>query len=183
MNGMRLFIGLLVLIMLMLVGGIAWTLWNRSQVPPVSQPPVEFPQPGTATTSTTSQVETGTNLTLSLSDGTTKVVPNFTRSAETKADPQNPGFFLIGEGTAATPHPSYQITYIASTDFFNVSLFAEPLKGARESAERELVATLGLDTVAMCALRYSVATPAFVNESYAGIDLRFSFCPDATMLP
>lgn len=175
---MRIIIVGIVLIILLL-GGIAFTLLRDTETP---QGPsgTSFPSSGERPAQG-SNVD-GAEITLRLQNGTTIEVSNFTKDADTKADPQNPGFYLVGQGTGATRDASFAITYIADTDFFNVSLMQTPIKDARRRAEVYLMSTLGLKEDEMCALRYSVAAPAFVDEAYSGTDLRFSFCADAVPL-
>jgi hypothetical protein len=166
-------------LVLVLVGGIVFTLFRSA---PDAEGPLgpSFPQSGERP-ETPGPDTSGEEITLVLQDGSTVEVSNFTQEASTKADPQNPGFYLVGQGSG-TRDASFDITYMAATDFFNVSLMQAPLRDARRRAEIYLMSTLGLDEKDMCALRYNVATPAFVDESYAGTDLRFSFCSDAVQL-
>jgi len=179
MNSTRLII-VGIVVVLLLVGGIAYTLLKSGAEPADPSGPSfpnsgELPEnPGSATDSE--------EITLVLQGGKTVTVSNFTKEPETKVDAQNAGFYLIGQGSSAVRDTSFDITYIAATDFFNISLMQTPIKDARLRAEQYLITTLGLDTDEMCQLRYSVATPSFVSEAYAGTDLRFSFCEDAIAL-
>lgn len=178
MNSSRIIIVGVVLVLLLL-GGIAFTLLRDTETP---QGPLgtSFPNSGERPTQETDV--SGAEITLRLQNGKTVEVSNFTKDADTKADPQNPGFYLVGQGSGAVRDTSFDITYIAQTGFFNVSLMQAPIKDVRRRAEAYLMSTLGLSEDEMCALRYSVATPAFVDESYSGTDLRFSFCTDAVPL-
>lgn len=179
MNSTRfIFIGVVVVVLLL--GGIMFTLLRGEADPAVPTGPA-FPNPGTRGEDPVPTPQ-GEELTLTLQGGKTVVVPNFTQAQDTKVDSQNPGFYLVGQGPSAIRDASFDITYIAATDFFNISLMQMPIRDARLRAEKYLMGTLGLDADAMCQLRYSVATPAFVDESYTGTDLRFSFCADAVAL-
>jgi hypothetical protein len=177
MNSTRLII-IGIVIVCVLAGGIGYTLLRGTPEPGTNGS--SFPQSGEHP-ATPPDTE-GAEITLALQDGGEVEVTNFTQDPATKEDPQNPDFYLIGQGAAATRDPSFDITYIAATDFFNISLMQTPLKDARRRAEAYLMTTLGLDEDDMCSLRYSVATPAFVDEAHSGTDLRFSFCPDAMPL-
>lgn len=179
MNSTR-FIVIGIVIILLLIGGIGYTLF-KSDPEPIEPGGPSFPEPGTMHSDPGASVD-GEDIALVLQGGKTITVSNFTKDPGTKADPQNTGFYLVGQGSSTTRDPSFDITYIAATDFFNISLMQAPLKDARVRAEQYLRATLGLDTDELCQLRYSVATPAFVDEAYAGTDLRFSFCEDAVPL-
>jgi hypothetical protein len=128
-------------------------------------------------------IKQGENVTVYGEGGESFSVRNFAHDGSTKEDPLNDGYYLIGQGDSVVRDFSFDITYIAQTSFFNVSLMQEPLGAARAKAEAYLAATLGLSNEDLCKLRYSVATPSFVSETYAGQDLRFSFCSDATPLP
>jgi hypothetical protein len=108
----------------------------------------------------------------------------------TYQDPFTPDHYYLGnhiqigttpDSTAGKNLP-YIIEYIKSTQFFNIALLKEPLGASRLEAERYLLTHLGISKVDACKLKYSVAVPHWVNEQYAGIDLRFSFCPRATQL-
>lgn len=169
-----------IVVVLLLLGGTVYILL-RTGPEPVGPTGPSFPEPGTLPPNPGPATD-GEDLALVLQGGRTVIVSNFTKNPDTKADPQNAGFYLIGQGSSTTRDPSFDITYIATTDFFNIALTQTPLKDARLRAEQYLRATLGLGAEDMCQLRYSVATPAFVSEAYAGTDLRFSFCEDAVAL-
>lgn len=82
----------------------------------------------------------------------------------------------------ATPTTAYQITYIETTNFFNISLDKKPLGKVRQDAEQFLIRTLGVTPNQLCRLNYTLSTYNRVDQTYAGVDLRFSFCPGATPL-
>lgn len=178
MNSTRIIIVGIVLVLL-LAGGIAFTLLRDTPTP---QGPSGTSFPNSGERPAQGSNVSGAEITLLLQNGSTVEVSNFTKDTDTKADPQNPGFYLVGQGSGAARDASFDITYIADTDFFNVSLMQAPIKDARRRAEIYLMSTLGLNEEEVCALRYSVAVPAFVDESYSGTDLRFSFCTDAVPL-
>jgi hypothetical protein len=106
-------------------------------------------------------------------------------------DPLNPGYYYLGYHTnqgsstdpTATTTPPYIIEYIASTHYFNIALLQEPIGMTREAMQRYLMAHLGMSQDQMCKLDYMVSVPAAVNEHFSGMNVGFSFCPKATILP
>lgn len=126
---------------------------------------------------------------LSAASGGTVNVRNFQMDPGTVEDPQNAGHFYLGYhtmtgvATPATKNPSYTIDFMSQTQFFNITLLKLPLGAARKEAEEFLKARLGIPESELCALKYSVAVPAFVNEDASGTNLKFSFCPGAVQLP
>ena len=108
----------------------------------------------------------------------------------TMKDPINAGYYYLGyhvnEGVpdpTATDNPPYVITYISTTHYFNISLFQEPIGPVREEAQQYLLAHLNIGEQQMCQLNYMVSVPDRVNSQFSGINLGFSFCPGATLLP
>ena len=77
----------------------------------------------------------------------------------------------------------YLITYVGDSGYFIVSLLQEPIGAARKAAEADLMNQLGVSQDAMCNLNYMVAVPWSVNQVYSGMNLGFSFCPGAVVLP
>jgi len=116
---------------------------------------------------------------------------SFLNDPETVKDPQNSGYYYLGyhatrEGfpdPAATDHPPYLISYIASTQYFNVTILQEPLKAVREQAEAYLKQKTGLSNDEMCGLHYGVYVINDANSAYAGRNLGFSFCQGAVQFP
>lgn len=111
---------------------------------------------------------------------------NFLNDEDTREDPVNPGYFYAGYqtyGNTATQNPPYLVEYIAATQYFNITITQEPISTNRVVAERYLEQKLNLSQGQMCKLDYAVYVPVGVNVSFAGTDLRFSFCPDAVALP
>ena len=101
------------------------------------------------------------------------------------ADVNNPGSFYLGNTFQdhETSSPlNYVVTYTQDTQFFNVVLLKEPLRGARLAAELYLRGLLGISEDEMCALKYSLSVPQYVSQQYSGNDLKFSFCPGSTAL-
>ena len=109
------------------------------------------------------------------------------KDPDTKADPNNPGHYFVGNYIDSTidapPTVPYAIEYIAASDYFSVALLKEPLSSSRATAEQYLMQRLGVTQDDMCRLKYMVSAPAWVNTTYASTNFGFSFCPGATVLP
>jgi hypothetical protein len=128
---------------------------------------------GTSTSgqSTTSPVSQGINLT------------NIIHNPGVSSDVNNPGYYFMGNTPTSTisgAEPTYVIVFQAKTHYFNISLLKEPIKDARLEAENYFKNMLGLTNDQMCALSYSVGVPQDVSDTYAGHDLKFSFCAGST---
>lgn len=137
-----------------------------------------------------SQVGSGNTFSLLTANGKTILVKDFTKDSAFVKDPVNPGYFYLGyhynEGVpdpTASNNPPYVIEYIASAQYFTISLLQEPIKQTRIDAEKYLMKQLNIPQSQMCLLKYMVAVPARVNSTYAGTDLRFDFCDGETPLP
>ncbi len=120
-------------------------------------------------------------------------VTDFLHNGITGSDPQNqdmyylagaPGYCLT-DGTC--PHGAktndFNITYDAAHQFFTIALLSEPLGKARTGAEQFLLNALGISETKLCTLNYYLGTVSALNDRYAGKNLGFSFCPNATVLP
>jgi hypothetical protein len=109
-------------------------------------------------------------------------VRNFFVDPLTTADPVNDGHYQLG--TYIDPSLSteadvpYYIEYIASTQYFIISLRREPVAAARLEAEQFLLKHLGISEQDLCGLNYMVSVPARISVLNAGQNLGFSFCPD-----
>jgi hypothetical protein len=132
-------------------------------------------------------------LVVATSDKGTVITRDFIHNGETVTDTVNPGTYqlagsleyCLADGTcpsgAATS--DFSISYNSKTQFFNVALVNEPLGPVRAAAEKFLTSRLGVSSAQMCRLQYFVGTPNYVNSSYSGKNLGFSFCPGAVPLP
>jgi hypothetical protein len=113
-------------------------------------------------------------------------VRNFFTDQLTRTDPVNEGHYQLGTYIDPySPLPSdepYYIEYIASTEYFNISLLAVPIAGSRREAEQFLLNHLDISEDQLCNINYRVTVPARVNLLYAGQSLGFSFCPNAVAL-
>lgn len=130
-------------------------------------------------------------ITVKTSDGGTIQTKDFLHNGVTIPDWTNRGYWLLAgkfpncapkQKCIATPTTDYQISYIETTNFFNISLDKKPLGKVRRDAEQFLIRTLGVTPNQLCRLNYSLSTYNRVDQTYAGVDLRFSFCPGATPL-
>ncbi len=141
---------------------------------------VEFPTAGSvAPTAPGVSPSAGTGISITAADGSVIRTNDFINDPRTVKDPVNAGYYNLGATTSA----SYLITYIASTQYFNVELLQEPIGTARALAEQYLEQLLGISTDDLCRINYTVSVPTNINAFYSSRDLGFSFCPGATQLP
>jgi hypothetical protein len=108
-------------------------------------------------------------------------VRNFLSDADVSADLTNPGYYRLGPPTAADSR--FEITYIAQTSFFIVTLLQPPFGEARAAAEKALMERLGIDRETLCTLRYSVGVPGYIDQVASGTDYGFGVCADGLPLP
>lgn len=181
-------IGIVAVLVLLL--GVAVAAFYLMQTTPAPEAPeVTFPDadPNEIDGEPVGTVEVPTR------EGELVEIRDFTKSATTVEDSQNPGvYYLAGspdycyeEGMCpeAAEVAGVNIIYNVNYGAFTVALLEEPLSEARVRAERFLLTTLALTEPELCTLNYYVGTDDDVNESYAGMNLGFSFCPGATVLP
>lgn len=186
--GVMIFAGLIVL--------AYWLTNPKSQAPATNSQNGQNTLPVANSVGNTTAVDTSTNLTsgtiLSLPavDGGTIQVNNFINDPTTAKDPINQGYYYLGyhvnEGISdptATDNPPYIIEYISTTQYFNIALLQEPIGQVREEMQQYLMAHLGISQDQMCRLNYMVSVPERINSQFAGKNLGFSFCPGATVLP
>lgn len=111
---------------------------------------------------------------------------DFLSDTTTTADPYNQGYYDLGGSMTSgvgSSSPAFAITYISSTQYFNIALLREPIATARADAEQFLLQDLGITKEQACALKYMVSVPYWVNQKFTGRNLGFSFCPGAVILP
>jgi hypothetical protein len=143
---------------------------------PVKPKPAVKPKPNAVATTTVS---------VTLLGGQTVVIPDFTKTPQPEGDTHVPEQgYLIAENRDT----GYEITYFSSTDaqspYILVSLKKEPLGVTRMAAEAELRTLFSLSDEELCLMPDAeVWVNRSVNEYYSGMDLGFSFCPDAVLLP
>lgn len=114
-------------------------------------------------------------------------LPSFIDGPLTHPIPNNPGQYQLGNyidpASPSAPDSSYMVEYVAATNYFTISLLREPLAQSRITVEQFLQSYLNLSQAEMCELHYMLSTPVRVNKEFAGQSLKFSFCPDAVVLP
>ncbi len=125
--------------------------------------------------------------------GSAIATKDFLHDGVTQEDPQNPGtYYLAGaagyclkNGTCpgGATSTEYHVVYNATDQAFYISLLKEPLGQARTDAEQFMETALGVPPAELCQLKYFLSTTSYVNPQYAGQNLLFSFCPNATTLP
>ena len=120
-------------------------------------------------------------LAVSTLDGGVVVTNNFLKDPGIVADPVNSGYYDLGY--SATNTPPFMITYISSTQYFNIELLQEPIGQVRELAQRYLEQLLGISENDLCRINYTVSAPSSISSIYGGASLGFSFCPGAAILP
>jgi hypothetical protein len=170
---------------ILVIGGIL--LWWTDSGAPKSPVGVS----GTLPIAGSSNGQPGVQVGGSASDsGNMITVHDFIHDPATTPDSVNPGYYYLGyhsqqsaTDTAATTTPPYIIEYIASTRAFNISLLSEPIGAARSQAEEYLLNALGISKADACRLDYMISTPYWVNSTFSGENLGFSFCSGATKLP
>lgn len=118
------------------------------------------------------------SIAITLTDGSTAVIPDFSTTEQPEAASATNGYQVAGASDS-----TFQIVYFPEDSGFIVTLNAEPLGEARRAAEDALRARLGLSDTELCKLRADVGTTYSVNATYAGKNLGLSFCPGAVTLP
>ena len=156
---------------------------------PPAPPPTTLPSAGSTSSGSTSGAAT-----LSIDAKLGPVgVNDFIHDDVTEADPQNPGLYYLagspgycltdGSCPGGYETTNFNITYDSKKQFFTVALLAEPLGEIRTETEQFMLKTLGITGTELCTLNYYVGTVSALNDYYAGKNLGFSFCPNATVLP
>lgn len=167
---------------IILLGVTAFMIFSRNGEVPNPQPGGDNPGSlfpvGTGTVSTGGAENT---IPLGTPSGGVVYVKDFMHAPQTVPDASNQGYYFLGnqfptENTPVSESPMYVISYIAETQYFNITLLREPIARARSEAEQYLMAYLGISSQEMCALNYMVSTPNYVNQYVTGSSLGFSFC-------
>ncbi len=104
---------------------------------------------------------------------------SLTHGADVYPDPVNRGYYYLKYPPRAPGSSPFQIMYQAGSNFIGIELLKTPLGRSRKLAEQTLMHKLRMSPREMCRLSYQISAPNSVSQSYAGEDLRFSFCPDA----
>lgn len=175
-------IGGVVLVVLVIV---AVAFFSGNKAPKTAHKTPSLPGPGAMTTGPRVP-----DISIPINSGASVQTRDFLKDPRTVADQINPGYYYLGYHTStgpndstATADPPYIIEYIATTHYFNIGLYKEPIGEARKNAESYLTNALGISAQALCTLKYMVSVPERVNATYAGQNLGFSFCPGAVKLP
>lgn len=167
-------IGLAVLVLI----AVAIWLWMPAKqvAPSTSSSSPSLPVAGSSSTSTPT---TGVGLTQG-----SDVMANIQKVL---ASPQTvqlgPDDYLLGVTGSRYVQQEFDIAYHAPDHSFAISLNREPLGQTRLDAEREFLALLGISEAEACTLHVNIGPTYSVNPQYADINLGFSFCPGATVLP
>lgn len=166
-----LIIGSIALVLLLLLGiGVYFFLVKDTPEPPSGNDP--FGGVGAGTRVPPNMIR------LTLTDGTTADVPDFTKEVQPEGASAENGYQVGGSDDAP-----FQILYYPNDAGFLISLLAEPLGENRLKAEAALRGKLQLPDAELCKLNAQVATSIYVNETYAGQNLGLSFCSGAVRLP
>ena len=85
--------------------------------------------------------------------------------------------------TVSDPSDAYVIYYNRLAQVIFIHLYDEALSDTRRFAEAKLQEILSQSRTELCDMNIEVTTTPFVNPSFAGRNLRLSFCPYASLLP
>jgi hypothetical protein len=176
----------IIFIIVLLVGGISYTFIMGAKKQETTAQPV---QPDVVATFPVNEdgvdVRQLPTLPVTGTDGTEYKADNFLSGGSVVADNNNPGSFFLGNTFEFGPDgstPSYVISYIYETDYFNITLLKQPFSIARSDAESYLKDLLMISKEDMCNLNYTVGIPQYASDVLSGKDLRFSFCSGAVSL-
>lgn len=74
--------------------------------------------------------------------------------------------------------PQYTIVHFPNDQGFIISLLNQPMKTARETAEKDFLDALGITKEQACMLRVSLVIPRGVDYELSGKNYHLSFCPN-----
>jgi hypothetical protein len=77
----------------------------------------------------------------------------------------------------------FSVYYLESTGNLTITLYDEDTKAARVQAEEYIKDVLPYSESELCLLDVTVITNEYVNPTYAGLNLGFSFCPGTVVIP
>lgn len=126
--------------------------------------------------------EAGATILLTLTDGRTVSVPDFTYNRP-QIDAEGVTYVLLTQTPEGVEEDARYGIVFGTDSTFTVGLFEEPLGANRKLAEAKLVEFLGLPEQALCKLDISVGVPDTIRGAYQGKNLGISFCPGALPLP
>jgi hypothetical protein len=167
-----------VLVILLTLGIVV--LYGHSNKPSSSQQNSSNPFGSIISTSTQNPSSSASVslLKISASDGSTLVIPDFTKTNQPETANATSGYQVAGTNMA-----DFQILYYPQNSGFLITLFTEPLGQTRLEAEQSLKQKLGLSESQLCTLTVQVSVPDDVSDTYSGENLGLSFCPGAVALP
>ncbi|MDB5265787.1 MAG: hypothetical protein JWM39_500 [Parcubacteria group bacterium] len=160
------------IVILIVLGVFAFVLSNMNKGI-VNQAPNPF-----ASTTSGNISPSQTPLPLTLTDGSSLSVPDFTKQNQPSVAGPDTGYQAAGSSAG-----DYQILYFPQGSYFLISLLNEPIGATRLAAQGALESKLGLTDAQMCKLNIEVRTTIAVNDTFGGKNLGISFCPGATKLP
>lgn len=137
----------------------------------------------------------GETIPIRLMNGQTAYVPDFIHDPRTIDETHITGVnqYLLAGTTGLCSNPKvrcatgpknapFNIIYAAADHAFTITLTQRPIGPARAQAEQYLMRRLGLPGSNMCLLKYFLTTTTYVDATYGGNNLLFSFCPGAVRL-
>lgn len=146
------------------------------------QPSEETPEPVTSnpfgTLSSGTTVTPTETISLSLADGSTVQIPDFSKTEQPPAASEANGYQVAGAADSR-----FQIVFFPLDSGFIISLNEEPLGEVRRAAEAALRERLTLSDAELCKLKADVGTVYSVSSTYGGRNLGLSFCPGSVPLP
>lgn len=170
-----------IIIVIALIAFVVWGFMSAPSQTPVTNPAgVNLPSAGNVT-----PLPSGTpSISVAAIQQGSIPVKDFKNNPNTVKDPYNAGYYDIAGGSnPGLSHAPFHIFYDDTHQYFGITLLSEPIGQYRKQAEQLLLQELGISQAQMCQLNYSVGVGPDVNEAYTGINLGFSFCPGATVLP
>lgn len=174
----KILLAIAVVLCLLMVLGFAYVFISKKNNAPGTSGAVTLPGSDTTLPSTDGN---SPRFSIKGANGKELLVQNFLARADTKEDPDNNGYYILGyQPNQSAP---YLISYIAGTTFFNIALLQEPIGSSRLKVEAYLTEILGLSRDELCSLNYSVSVPNSVSSNYSGMNLGFSSCPGSIKLP
>jgi hypothetical protein len=126
--------------------------------------------------------EAGATILLTLTDGRTVSVPDFTYNRP-QIDAEEVTYVLLTQTPEGVEEDARYGIVFGTDSTFTIGLFSEPLGENRTIAEAKLIELLGLPQNALCKLDISIGVPDTIEGPYKGKNLGVSFCPGSVSLP
>ena len=180
---MRIFITIVAIITIILLAGLLFLFFMTPDVPtPAPSSGNTLPFPVATSTSYTPPpgviVPPGKKAIQDISGSL--IVNDFTASSSFHTSNLSNYYDLVPESASTTP--DYDIIFVDADQSFQVFLLKNPLGLARRHAEETLLAMLGISQQEACSLTYQVTVAYSINDTYAGRNFGFSFCPGSEVL-